>query len=62
MLLQPLSRCVAGQAYEVLEIFLELLTVRLQMVEKFNAIPSDMLESLSSLVYAAPRIQVSYIS
>ena len=47
------------QAYEVLEIFLELLTVRLQMIEKSVDIPNDMFECLASLVYAASRVQVS---
>lgn len=46
------------QAYEVLEVFLELLSVRLQLIEKSVDIPNDMLECLASLVYAASRIQV----
>ena len=50
---------MAVQAYEVLEIFLELLTVRLQMIEKSVDIPNDMFECLASLVYAASRVQVS---
>ena len=43
----------------MLEIFLELLTVRLQMIEKSVDIPNDMFECLASLVYAASRVQVS---
>lgn len=46
------------QAYEVLEIFLELLTVRLQLIENSKDIPNDMFECLASLVYSASRIQV----
>ena len=46
------------KAYEVLEIFLELLTVRLQLIENSKDIPNDMFECLASLVYSASRIQV----
>ncbi|BDA44735.1 probable IST1 homolog at N-terminal half [Coccomyxa sp. Obi] len=45
------------QAYEVLELFLELLAVRVQLVEKSKDVPPDMIEALSSLVYAASRVQ-----
>ncbi|EIE21511.1 DUF292-domain-containing protein [Coccomyxa subellipsoidea C-169] len=45
------------QAYEVLELFLELLAVRVQLVEKCKDVPPDMIEALSSLVYAAQRVQ-----
>lgn len=48
-----------AQAYEVLEIFLELLTVRLQLIESSKDIPNDMFECLASLVYSASRIQAS---
>jgi hypothetical protein len=46
------------QAFEVLELFLELLAVRVQLVEKSKDVPPDMIEALSSLVYAAQRVQV----
>lgn len=46
------------QAYDILELFLELLSVRTQLVEKSKDIPPDMIEALSSLIYAAQRVQV----
>ena len=50
------------QAYEVLELFLELLAVRVQLVEKSKDVPPDMIEALSSLVYAASRVQVLVVN
>ncbi len=50
------------QAYEVLELFLELLAVRVQLVEKSKDVPPDMIEALSSLVYAASRVQVMVVN
>ncbi len=47
------------QAFEVLELFLELLAVRAQLVEKSKDMPPDMIEALSSLVYSAQRLQVA---
>ncbi len=44
------------QAYDILELFLELLAVRVQLVEKSKQIPPDMLEALSSIVYASANI------
>ena len=35
---------------------MELLTVRIQLIEKSKEIPGDMIEAVSSLVYAAQRI------
>ena len=46
------------QAFEVLELFMELLAVRAQLVEKSKDMPPDMIEALSSLVYSAQRLQV----
>jgi len=46
------------QAFEIMEIYLELLVVRLNLIEKSKDIPNDMFECLSSLVYAASRVQV----
>jgi hypothetical protein len=46
------------QAYDILELFLELLAVRVQIVERAKDVPPDMIEALSSLVYAAQRVQV----
>jgi len=45
------------QAFEIMEIYLELLVVRLNLIEKSKDIPNDMFECLSSLVYAASRVQ-----
>ncbi|CAL5229714.1 g13088 [Coccomyxa viridis] len=45
------------QAFEVLELFMELLAVRAQLVEKSKDMPPDMIEALSSLVYSAQRLQ-----
>lgn len=44
------------QAYDILELFLELLAVRVQLLEKSKQIPPDMLEALSSIVYASANI------
>ena len=46
------------QAYEVLELFVELLAVRVHLIEKCKERPQDMNEALGTLVYAAARIQV----
>ena len=43
-------------AFELLELYLELLSVRADLVEKSRDIPADMVESVSSLLYAAPRL------
>ena len=45
------------QAYDVLELFLELLAVRVQLVERSKDVPPDMIEALASLVYSAQRVQ-----
>ena len=47
------------QAFETLELFMELLAVRAQLVEKSKDMPPDMIEALSSLVYSAQRLQVT---
>lgn len=44
------------QAYDILELFLELLAVRVQLLEKTKQIPPDMLEALSSIVCASANI------
>ena len=46
------------KAYDILELFTEMLAVRVQIIEKSKDTPLDMLESLSSIVYASQRIQV----
>ncbi len=40
----------------MIELFVELLTVRIQLIDKSKEIPGDMIEAVSSLVYAAQRI------
>ncbi|KAG2432977.1 hypothetical protein HXX76_008705 [Chlamydomonas incerta] len=44
------------QAYEILELYLELLTVRAQLLAKTKELPRDMMEAVSSIIYAAQRI------
>ncbi|PNH10219.1 IST1-like protein, partial [Tetrabaena socialis] len=44
------------QAYEILELYLELLTVRTQLIAKTKELPRDMMEAISSIIYAAQRI------
>lgn len=46
------------KAYDILELFTEMLAVRVAIIEKSKDTPLDMLESLSSIVYASQRIQV----
>lgn len=45
------------QAYELIELFLELMAVRVQLIEKTREMPSDMTEAMSSLIYASHRLQ-----
>lgn len=40
----------------MLELFLELLTVRVQLIDKSKEMPPDMIEAIGSLVYAAQRV------
>lgn len=44
------------QAYELIELFLELMAVRVQLIEKTKEMPSDMAEAMSSLIYASHRL------
>jgi len=43
-------------AYEILELYLELLAVRCALLEKAKEVPGDMVEAITSLMYAAPRV------
>ncbi|WIA16836.1 hypothetical protein OEZ85_013772 [Tetradesmus obliquus] len=43
-------------AYEILELYLELLAVRSSLVANSKEIPRDMVEALSSVLYAASRV------
>ena len=45
------------QAYELIELFLELMAVRVQLIEKTKDMPADMTEAMSSLIYASHRLQ-----
>ena len=49
------------RAYDIIEVFVELLAVRVELIAKSKDIPPDMLEAVSSVVYAAQRIQVSLL-
>ena len=44
------------QAFDILELHLELVGVRATLLEKVETAPEDMVEALSSLVFAAPRL------
>lgn len=44
------------QAFEILELYVELISVRAQLMSKTKEIPRDMCEALSSVVYAAQRV------
>lgn len=44
------------QAYEILGLYLELVAVRSQLIYKTKEIPRDMVEAISSIIYAAQRI------
>ncbi len=41
------------QAFEILELYLELMTVRAQLISKTKELPRDMMEAVSSIIYAA---------
>eukprot|EP00210_Caulerpa_lentillifera_P000024 g23.t1 len=43
-------------AYEILELYLELIAVRAALLEKQRTCPKDMVEAISTLMYAAPRV------
>ncbi|KAG1674976.1 hypothetical protein FOA52_014771 [Chlamydomonas sp. UWO 241] len=44
------------QAYEILELYVELLSVRTQLISKTKEIPRDMVEAISSIIYTSQRI------
>ena len=52
------TEVITHSCIQVLELFLELLAVRVQLVERSKDVPPDMIEALSSLVYSAQRVQV----
>ncbi len=54
--MQPPANIAPRAASAVIELFVELLTVRIQLMDKSKEIPGDMIEAISSLVYAAQRI------
>uniref|UniRef100_A0A061RNH3 Regulator of vps4 activity in the mvb pathway protein isoform 2 n=1 Tax=Tetraselmis sp. GSL018 TaxID=582737 RepID=A0A061RNH3_9CHLO len=43
-------------AFDLLELFCDLLSVRLQLIERTKEIPSDMREAIASIIYAARRV------
>ncbi|CAD7703890.1 unnamed protein product [Ostreobium quekettii] len=43
-------------AYEILELYLELLAVRAALVERAKEVPPDMVEAITSMMHAAPRV------
>jgi len=43
-------------AFDIMQLFCELLNVRLQLIEKTKEMPSDMRESISSIIFAASRM------
>ncbi|KAF5840539.1 regulator of Vps4 activity in the MVB pathway-domain-containing protein [Dunaliella salina] len=44
------------QAYNILDLYLELFTVRSQLISKTKEIPRDLTEAVASVIYAARRI------
>ncbi|PSC71204.1 IST1-like protein [Micractinium conductrix] len=44
------------QAFEILELYLELLAVRAELLGKTKEIPGDMVEAVCSLIYAGERV------
>ena len=46
----------AVQAYSIVELYLELLKVRVLQLQKVRELPGDMQEACSSLVYASTRM------
>ncbi len=44
------------QALEVLELYLELIAVRSQLISQTKEIPRDMIEAISSVIYSAQRV------
>ncbi|KFM27645.1 IST1-like protein [Auxenochlorella protothecoides] len=44
------------QAFDTLEVYLELLAVRVELLAKTKEMPPDMMEAICSLIYAAERI------
>jgi hypothetical protein len=49
------------QALEVLELYLELIAVRSQLISQTKEIPRDMIEAISSVIYAAQRVSGVYV-
>lgn len=49
------------QALEVLELYLELIAVRSQLISQTKEIPRDMIEAISSVIYSAQRVSGAYL-
>lgn len=43
------------QAYDIIELFLELISVRVALMEKSKDMPADMSEAICSIIYAGER-------
>jgi len=43
-------------AYEILELYLELIAVRVELLDKSKNCPRDMVEAITTIMYAAPRV------
>ncbi|KAK9836864.1 hypothetical protein WJX74_009825 [Apatococcus lobatus] len=43
------------QAFEILQLYLELLSIRMALIDKTRDLPPDMVEAISSLIYASQR-------
>jgi vacuolar protein sorting-associated protein IST1 len=46
------------EAFEILELFCELLSARIQLIQESKTCPHDLKEAVSTLIYAAPRLEV----
>ena len=50
------------QAFEVLQLYLELLSIRMALIDKARDLPPDMVEAISSLIYASQRTSELQVS
>ena len=46
------------QAFEILELFVELLHTRMQIIKMQKTIPFDLKEAISTIIYSAPRVDI----
>ena len=50
------------QAFVVLQLYLELLSIRMALIDKARDLPPDMVEAISSLIYASQRTSELQVS